>query len=142
LSTELSSREFLSRAHYIDQRIEAKRDQAARLRARATNYAALLTGMPKAATPNPQTMESMIARTLDLEQEILDDITELIAVRKEVKAVIGSVDKIELQSILDFRYLSYLDWKEIAAAMGFNDRHVFKLHTRALEVVDRIRRTA
>lgn len=72
-STEMTAKEFLSQALLIDQRINAKIMQAQTLRDLSTKANAVLSGMPKAATPNTHSMEDFIAKACDLEAEITQD---------------------------------------------------------------------
>ena len=52
-------------------------------------------------------MEDIIAKIVDLENEINDDIDKLVDLKAEITTVIKEVDDPELQSLLEQRYLNF-----------------------------------
>jgi len=43
------------------------------------------------------------------------------------------VDNTEHQTLLELRYLCFKTWEQIAVDMGYNVRHVYRLHDEAIE---------
>ena len=78
-----------------------------------------LSGAPKAATPNPHSMEDTIAKMVDLESEINDDIDALVDLKTEIMRRIKRVENTEYQTILELRYLCFKRWEEISVALGY-----------------------
>ena len=56
---------------------------------------------------NIHKMEDIIAKIVDLENEINDDIDKLVDLKAEITTVIKEVDDPELQSLLEQRYLNF-----------------------------------
>lgn len=56
--------------------------------------------------------------------------------KAEIKKVIDGVENIECRLILELRYLCFRSWEEIAVEMDYSIDYVFKIHRRALEMVD------
>lgn len=137
---KLTAKEHLSRAYRIDQRINSKLEQVKSLRELATKATATLSDMPRSQSPNFHRMEDFIAKALDLESEINADLKTLIDLKREVVTIIKCVERTELQTILEMRYLCFETWEEIAVALHYDLRHIHRLHGRALEEVDLIRR--
>lgn len=141
MNTEkLTAKEYLSQAYRIDQRINSKLEQVKSLRELATEATATLSDMPRSQSPNFHRMEDFIAKALDLESEINADLKTLIDLKREVVTIIKCVERTELQTILEMRYLCFETWEEIAVALHYDLRHIHRLHGRALEEVDLIRR--
>jgi len=140
LNTTLSTKEFLSQALYLQKRINVKTLQAQTMRELSVKSNAVLSGMPKAATPNTHCMEEFIAKACDLEAEILEDMAALVNTKQEISAIINCVAKPESHTILELRYLYFQPWDNVAITLGFDKRWVYRLHNRALEEVDLIRR--
>jgi len=136
----MTAKEYLSQANRIDQRINSKIEQVKSLHNLATKATATLSDMPKGASPNHHRMEDFISKALDLESEIKADLQALINLKREVVTIIKCVERTELQTILEMRYLCFETWEEIAVALHYDLRHIHRLHGRALEEVDLIRR--
>ena len=66
----MSTKDYLSQAYRIDQRINSKLAQVMCLRDLLGKATGTLSGALKAATPNPHSMEDTIAKMVDLENEI------------------------------------------------------------------------
>jgi len=137
---KLTAKEYLSHAYRIDQRINSKLEQVRSLRELATKATATLSDMPRSSSPNFHRMEDFISKALDLESEINADLKTLIDLKREVVTIIKCVERAELQTILEMRYLCFETWEEIAVALHYDLRHIHRLHGSALEEVETIRR--
>ena len=131
----MSTKEYLSQAYRIDQRINSKLAQVMSLRDLLGKATGTLSGAPKAATPNPHSMEDTIAKMVDLENEINDDIDALVDLKAEIMRRIKRVENTEYQTILELRYLCFKRWEEIAVDMGYSLRRLYELHDCALEEI-------
>ena len=131
----MSTKDYLSQAYRIDQRINSKLAQVMSLRDLLGKATGTLSGAPKAATPNPHTMEDTIAKMVDLENEINEDIDALVDLKAEIMRRIKRVENTEYQTILELRYLCFKRWEEIAVEMGYSLRRLYELHDCALEEV-------
>lgn len=136
----VTAKEYLSRAYRIDQRINSKLEQVQALRQLAEKASAILTGTSIGSGGNPQRMEDTIAKMVDLEAVIDKDLKQLVDTKHEIITVIKCVETVQLQTLLELRYLSFLTWEQIADAINVTMRHVFKIHGKALGEVENIRR--
>ena len=131
----MSTKDYLSQAYRIDQRINSKLAQVMSLRDLLGKATGTLSGAPKAATPNPHSMEDTIAKMVDLENEINEDIDTLIDLKAEIMRRIKRVENTEYQTILELRYLCFKRWEEVSVELGYSIQHLFRLHDEALEAV-------
>ena len=131
----MSTKDYLSQAYRIDQRINSKMAQVMSLRDLLGKATGTLSGAPKAVTPNPHSMEDTIAKMVDLENEINDDIDALVDLKTEIMRRIKRVENTEYQTILELRYLCFKRWEEIAVDMGYSLRRLYELHDCALEEI-------
>ena len=139
---KLSVKDYLSQAYRIDQRINSKIEQVQSLRDLATKASATLSDVPPSkGTRNVHRMEDVITKMLDLESEINGDLTRLINLKHEIITVIKCVESPELQTLLELRYLCFRTWEQIAVELHYDLRHVYRIHGRALDEVEFIRRT-
>lgn len=132
---EMTVKEYLSQAKFLDQRINSKIQQVAALNDLATKATSTLTGMPRNPNHATSTMEEAIAKIIDLQAEINRDIDELVDLKQEITATIKAVGNNEYQTILEKRYLCFLSWEKIAVDMGYSIRNVQILHGKALASV-------
>jgi len=79
-------------------------------------------------------------KMLDLEDEINADLQCLIDLKHEVVTIIKFVESPELQTLLELRYLCFNTWEEISVALHLDIRWLHRLHNKALNEVDAIRR--
>lgn len=139
----LSAKEYLSQAYRIDQRINSKLEQIRSLRILAEKAGTALSEVPPDKnTRNVHRMEDVLCEMIDLESEIKTDMTDLIHLKREVVTIIKCVEQPELQTILELRYLCFKTWEEIAVELHLDIRWVHRLHNRALNEVDTIRRSS
>ncbi|GHU90032.1 hypothetical protein FACS1894217_08860 [Clostridia bacterium] len=131
----ISAKEFLSQAYRIDQRINSKLEQIQSLRDLANKATATLTDMPSSGTRNVSRMEDIIIKMVDLENEINADINGLVDTKHQIVTAIKGVNNPEYQTLLELRYLCFKTWDEIAVTMNYGIDNIFRIHRRALEVM-------
>ena len=93
-------------------------------------------GMPHGSGINKPTEEKAVKladKALDYQNAHL----EAIRIRQKVFDVIRKVPG-EKGDVLYERYINLKSWSEVAAAVGYSERHVYNLHREGLADVDRI----
>ena len=126
---------YLGQAYRLDQRINSKLEQIASLNELATKCTYTLTGMPRNPNRSTSTMADAVAKIIDLQAEINRDINRLVDLKREMVRLIKTVDNTEHQTLLELRYLCFKTWEQIAVDMGYNVRHVYRLHDEAIESI-------
>ena len=129
----MTAKEYLSQAYRLDRRIESKLDQLSALRDTATKATAVMNNIVVSHTRNVFSLQDTIAKIIDMEDELNRDIDELVDLKREIAQLIKAVMNPQYQLILEMRYLSYKNWRDIAEALELEDRYVFKLHGLALK---------
>jgi hypothetical protein len=136
----MTTKDYLSQAYRIDQRINSKIEQVQSLRDLAEKASATLSDVPPSkGTRNVHRMGDVIAKMVDLESEINGDLCHLLDTKREIVTVIKCVDSTELRTLLELRYLCFKTWEQIAVELHFDLRWVHRLHNRALNEVEAIR---
>ena len=135
---EITVKEYLSQAKFLDQRINSKIQQVAALNDLATKATSTLTGMPRNPNHATSSMEDVIAKIIDLQAEINNDIDTLVDLKRSLSKTIKAVDSREYQTVLDKRYLCFQSWEQIAVEMGYELRWLYRIHGKALEEVKAI----
>lgn len=131
----MTSKEYLSQAYRLDQRINSKLEQVESLNHLAAKVNTTLTGMPKNPNRAASTMADVVAKIIDLQQEINSDIDRLVDLKRELVTIIKAVANTEYQTLLELRYLCFKTWEQIAVEMNYTVRNVHLLHKEALQSV-------
>ena len=134
----MTAKEYLSQAHHLDQRIDAKIAQVASLNELATKCTTTLTGMPRNPNRGGSTMADAVCKIIDLQNEIAADMDRLVQIKKDIVDVIAKVDDVKFRILLEKRYLCGETWEEITMSLYHNRRWVFRLHDKALDAVQEI----
>ena len=122
---------YLNRAYKIEHRINVKLERLERLRALAEKTTATLSDMLK--SPNRDGgNEDILARIVDMENEIKRDINHLLDIKEDVQGAIETVEEPELKLLLELRYLCYRSWGDIAEEMNYDVRQIHRIHSKAL----------
>lgn len=129
----MTTKEYLAQAYRIDQRINSKLEQIVSLRELATKATSTLSDTTPSGTRNVHSMEGIIVKMVELENEINADIDILIDLKKEIMTIIKSINNPEQQTLLELRYLCFKTWEQIAVDMGYSIQNAYKVHDRAVE---------
>ena len=131
----MTAKEYLSQAFWLDRRIDSRLEQLASLKNIAERTTSAMSDVVVSRTRNTHGMEDVIAKIIDMQEEINRDIDRLVDLKREIMQVVHAVEDPELQMLLDLRYLSFKSWQEVAAKMGYNIRHIYRLHDLATEQI-------
>lgn len=128
----MTTKEYLAQAYRIDQRINSKLEQIVSLRELATKATSTLSDTPPSGSRNVHSMEGIIVKMMELENEINADIDVLVDLKKEIMSIIKKINNPEQQTLLELRYLCFKTWEQIAVDMGYSIQNAYKVHDRAL----------
>ena len=129
----MTIKEYLAQAYRIDKRINSKLEQIVSLRELATKATSTLSDTPPSGSRNVHSMEGIIVKMMELENEINTDIDVLVDLKKEIMSIIKKINNPEQQTLLELRYLCFKTWEQIAVDMGYSIQNAYKVHDRALE---------
>lgn len=129
----MTTKEYLSQAYRIDQRIDSKIRQVQKLRDQSQSANQTIHDSPRTTSPNTHSMESILVNIFDLEREINEDIDALVDLKRDIMHRIKRIENVEYQLILEQRYLCFWRWEQIAVEMDCSTRHLFRIHDAALE---------
>lgn len=129
----MTTKEYLAQAYRIGQRINSKLEQIVSLRELATKATSTLSDTPPSGSRNVHSMEGIIVKMMELENEINADIDVLVDLKKEIMSIIKKINNPEQQTLLELRYLCFKTWEQIAVDMGYSIQNAYKVHDRALE---------
>ena len=129
----MTAKEYLSRARYLDARINTKIKQLEALNTLATSATSVLTGMPHSPNKATSKMADIVDKIVDLQAEINRDIDALVDLKGEMRSKLEMVPAEDYKAILEMRYLCFMSWEQIASNLGLSVPYTYKLHDRALK---------
>ena len=134
----MTSKEYLLQARFLDASIRTKVEQIESLNDLATSCTAVISDMPRNPNQGGSKMAAAVMKMIALQEEIKNDMIALVNLKREIMDVIKSVSSLELRTILEKRYLSFISWERIAVELGYSIQHTYRLHDMALKEVDEI----
>ena len=134
----MTAKEYLSQAYRLDRRIDSKLEQLSALRETTTKATAVMNDVVVSRTRNMQSLQETIEKIVEMERELNTDIDTLVDLKREMTGFIKQVKSPQHQLILEMRYLTYKNWKDIAEALELDERYVYKLHGAALKQFEKI----
>jgi len=96
----------------------------------ATNITSTLSDMPRSGTS--QTLDDIIGKIVDLQSDVKVEVDKLIAIKRNIQDSINALPCAKHRDILEMRYLSDMEWQDIADELHYDVRHLYRLHDEAL----------
>ena len=131
----MTPKEYLNQAYWLDRRIDSKLEQLSALRDTATKTTAVMDGEVVSHTRNVHSLQDVIAKIIDMQEEINGDIDALVDLKKDIMQTIREIEDPEAQTVLELRYLCFKRWEEISVIMNYSVRRVYQIHDEALEKI-------
>jgi DNA-directed RNA polymerase specialized sigma subunit len=123
---------YLKRFIILDREIDRKLKEISRWRGMLGKVTSVYTSELKGGGSIYGKAEDIIAKIVDLEQEVNNDVDRLVDVRREIGQVIEAVEDDRERLLLQYRYLDGRTFEWIAAGMNYSWRHTHRLHSTAL----------
>ncbi len=140
----MTTKEYLQQIYQAQQKI--KRLERGREQLRANLYS---IGSPSGDLSPDKVQSSitgdkmlkLIARVDALEKDIVIEIARLTGLIKKISAEIERIPNNRYRNLLHDRYILTWKWERIAVDMDVDIRHVYRLHGKALQEFEKIRRS-
>ncbi|MCD7730301.1 MAG: hypothetical protein LUI05_02240 [Oscillospiraceae bacterium] len=133
----MTAKEYLQQAYIIDKRLEENKLRLANMRSSAYSRSAPC-GFDGSRQHKHGGFDGAIIRLVDFEKKIEEETVRLMDTKREIDGVIQQVASPRLREVLIRRYLGFERWRDIAAAMGYDERHIMRLNAAGLAEVEKI----
>lgn len=84
---------------------------------------------------NEQRIENAMAKIIDIENNIKQDIEIQLLAVDEIHCLMAMVDDPLLKLLLHKRYILYEKWEKIAVDLNYSWKQVHRLHNKALNII-------
>ena len=134
----MTAREFLRQSMKIKCKLDCELEQIQNLKDLATRITPVISGTPSVSNSCQSKLESAIVN-LHAQSDVLgEDVVKYLAIRAEIADTIKAVVDDNERLILEYRYLTFRKWRQIAAAMNVSLQRVYQLHEQALQSFEKI----
>ena len=131
----MTAKEYLQQAFLLDRKIKSKERQLEALKDHAQYTSPQFDNESQPSLLIKSKIEENAVKIVELEKSINQKIQERERLRKEIERTIETVNNPECEAVLQMRYLSFMDWEDIAYRLGYTTRNAYKIHGRALLLV-------
>lgn len=134
----MTAKEYLDRLWQLNKEIDADLAKVTDLKRQTSKITVAYSSMPGSPNRNTDKVEKLVARIVDLQHQADAKIDRLVDLKCEVVEMLSEIDEPELRAVLELRYLTFKEWSDVALAMQCGERHVYKLHRKAMESFENI----
>jgi plasmid stabilization system protein ParE len=136
----ITAKEYLSQARNIEADINAKLQEAERIRSQAEKITTSFSFGKTLGGEEGSRVENAAIKLVELEKAVLEDVDRLIQAKEEIRATIDQLQDQSQKTILRMRYLLGETWETIAYRSHYSWRNVHYIHKAALAEVAAILR--
>jgi DNA-directed RNA polymerase specialized sigma subunit len=131
----LTPKEYLQQYRDAVRRAAAAQDHLDELRSMATRITPNYSSEGGGTHQTGDKLGAAVARILDAESRVSDELEMLEATEREIVNTINDVQDGTLSNLLYERYINGKTWEQIAVLMNYTYRRVTQLHGKALNAV-------
>lgn len=132
----MTGEEYMERLRIVRRDIRLLMEQIARDTVLAQGVTAIRYDADRVQTsPVADRMADIVARITEKTGTLYDRITLLQGLEEETRKKLLCLE-VEHERVLVYRYFDEMTWADIANQMDYSEKHVFKLHTKALTELD------
>ena len=129
----MKAKEYLKQVELMDVKIRQKKIELAGLKEEATCTGAFDYSAEKVQTSSKaDSMSKKVAKYVDLENEIHEDIERFTELKHKVIGQIHMLDDTKYINVLFKKYIEYKGLKEISKELGYSYDHIRRVHGWAL----------
>lgn len=129
----MTAKEYLRQIAVLDAKINRRQKEVEELKTLATHITTTAEGDRVQSSGSMDRMAGIVARWVDLEEEIGQMIDHLVEVKHRIIGEIHQLTDDRYIRILEMRYVDRETFEQIAVTMHIDIRHIFRLHGYALQ---------
>lgn len=129
------AKSYLRKIELLDAHINNKLNDLATLRTMVTKITATITPVAVSGSGNQDKLGDAVAKIVDLQDEINQQIDRFVDAKMEVSAVLEKLQEPDHVKVLHKRYIEYKPFEQIACEMHCTYRNVCYIHGKALQEV-------
>jgi len=129
----MTTKQYLSQVERLNKTIENKIMEANQIRSMVCNISSPMESDRVQTSHNYDKLGDRIAKLVDIETELAELIDSLIKKRQHIINQIDKMDKKEHYLILTYKYVQFMEFKEIFLKMCISERSMYSIYGQALK---------
>lgn len=97
---------------------------------RAEKITQVVSDMPRGGSALK--VDDIVVKMTEITDNIRAKVSESQKIKLELEIAFEGLNDGILEGLMKYRYINCLDWAQIAIVMGYGERHLYKLHGKAL----------
>ena len=132
---KMTAKQYLRKMFYFRRAIDKKREQLEEFRLLAESTGAIRYDKERVLSSTPQAAgyEDKVARIVDMEHRLLEDIAELTEMYETGYKIIQELEDPIDRLIIEMRYIHHMRFEEIADELNYSVETVYYRHRHALK---------
>lgn len=130
----MTLKDYLSQARFLDNAIDAKVIQLEELKKSLEHSTGIMEFTSN--NSNVSRVENLIDKITLFEEALNKDIDILVDIKIEIVHLLKKIDDLPLRTALEYHYLSFLTWEEIADKMYISLRQLYNWNTKAMKILE------
>ncbi|HQD36753.1 MAG TPA: DUF1492 domain-containing protein [Thermodesulfovibrio thiophilus] len=133
----MTAKQYLRQAYRLNELINSHIKELEQLRLLSTSVPSTDFSKERVQGGNlpGDRISNIIAKIVDLEKQINDEIDRFIDLKKEIHDAIDAVQNPDQQLVLRCRYIEFLTWEKTAEIMNYSIKQIHRIHSAALQNV-------
>ena len=129
----MTAKEYLRQIAVLDAKINRRQKEVEELKTLATHITTTAEGDRVQSSGSMDRMAGIVARWVDLEEEIGQMINRLVEVKHRIIGEIHQLEDARYIQLLEMRYVDMDTFEQIAVNMQYDIRWIYRLHGFALQ---------
>ena len=129
----MTAKEFLQQAYIAHNEVELKLEQIERLRSLSTRTTAKFSDVPVRVSCTGSRIENAVALIDEQADRLADEVVSLLEINKTIADAIAKVKNSAERTVLEYRYLCFFSWPQIATIMKTGLSNIYRIHSAALK---------
>lgn len=133
----MNVKQYLKQAYRLNELINSDLAELQNLRSLSVSISSDMSKERVQSTKQPDKIGSIVAKIVDLENEINAEINQFVDLKKEIRDKINLLTNRNQQLVLRLRYIEFLTWEQVAERMTYSVKQVFRIHGEAIKNLTR-----
>lgn len=129
----MTAKDFLMRGYRLLETIESYEEEIKRL---SDIMSGSGIGEKVQTSPAGDSIPKAVEKIEGYKKKLKEAIAHLVTVHEEINSVINLVPSADERLLLRLRYVNHYSWQDIAGKMRYCERHVKRLHDKALADIE------
>lgn len=135
----MTAREFLRQSLRNYRKLNCTLEQILSLQDTVNRLTPLLTNkIPSIGSKNSSVIENAVVKFIDESGTLSTDVIKYLDTRAQIADAISVIVNDDERLILQYRYLSFTEWKKIAKEMHISQQRAYQLHNQALKSFENV----